>query len=52
MRPQRQLCGTALIRGVAVDVVSELDFAWEDDSFSHEFGTEHCGRWAGPGQTR
>jgi hypothetical protein len=35
--------GTIIIRGVEVEIVSEVDIRWQDDSFDHEFGVEHCG---------
>jgi hypothetical protein len=35
--------GTKEVCGVELDLRSEVDIVWEDDSFSHEFGTEHCG---------
>lgn len=37
------LTGTTIIRGIEVELLSECDVQWVDDSFSHEFGTEHCG---------
>jgi hypothetical protein len=37
------LTGTTIIRGVEIEVASECDPHWVDDSFSHEFGTEVCG---------
>ena len=35
------LNGTITLRGVEVEIVSEIDIKVVDDSFSHEFGTEH-----------
>jgi hypothetical protein len=35
--------GARVFRGVELDLMSELDIEWQDDSFSHEFGTEVCG---------
>ena len=37
-----QITGTAMICGIEVELVSEVDFTVVDDSFDHEFGTEHC----------
>jgi hypothetical protein len=33
--------GTAVLRGVEVEVFSEIEVRRVDDSFDHEFGTEH-----------
>ena len=38
-----QLFGTTILHGVEIEVMSECDVRWEDDSFDHEFGTERCG---------
>ena len=35
--------GTVIIRGVELDVISDCEVRWVDDSFDHEFGTEVCG---------
>ena len=37
------LNGTVTLHGLELDVFSECEVRWEDDSFDHEFGTEHCG---------
>lgn len=37
------LSGTLITHGIELDVFSECEIRWEDDSFDHEFGTEHCG---------
>ena len=37
--------GTLEIRGMEIPIVGEAELVYEDDSFDHEFGTEHCGHW-------
>lgn len=37
--------GTLEIRGMEIPIVGEAEMVYEDDSFDHEFGTEHCGHW-------
>ena len=37
--------GIAYIAGIEFDIVAKAEVQFVDDSFDHEFGTEHCHRF-------
>lgn len=38
-------CQTAELAGMEFDFTGEVEFHYEDNSFSHEFGIERCGQY-------
>jgi hypothetical protein len=42
---EENIYGTAYFKGIELPLIGVAELEYEDDSFDHEFGTEHCGSW-------